>query len=628
MQTSAPPSPAPHTSTTSSVAETYRIRRERFGVERDRYQKQSDRNANLNVLLFAIAFGFTLAALWKGDAGFIVLAVVGVAAFVASFVHHIGIDRQLRRYKELVSINAEGDLRLDRAWTKLPLRAPSARTRDGAGNEPWRPYAVDLDLLGHASLQHLLNTPGTLVGQTRLQSWIVLPAAPATIRTRQGAVADLAPRNDFRDELALAGRLMGDQLSYEPFLAWAEGESWLAERPWLIWVARGMAVITLLLIALQLVDILHAPFWLLAVVVNVILTYTLGGAATTLIDTVADRQSVVQSYVSIFRLISAQQFTDPTLLHLQATLTAGGRQADVQMQRLWRIMQAAEIRKSFIFLFIQPTTLWNFHILALLEDWQRESGSGARAWLDAIGEIEALSALATLAHDNPDWEMPTISEDLPPVLSATGLGHPLLPPTQRVGNDVSIGPPGSFLLVTGSNMSGKSTLLRAIGMNVTLAQMGAPVCAAAFRLPPVQLASSIRIQDSLERGVSYFMAELQRLRRIVDEADAAKVAGGRTLLFLLDEILHGTNTTERQIAARRIINHLLAQAAMGAVSTHDLSLADAPEFAATATAVHFTETFTRSADGPAMHFDYTLRPGIATSTNALKLMEIVGLPLE
>jgi DNA mismatch repair ATPase MutS len=214
------------------------------------------------------------------------------------------------------------------------------------------------------------------------------------------------------------------------------------------------------------------------------------------------------------------------------------------------------------------------------------------------------------------------------MFTASDLGHPLLPPGGRVGNDVTVGPPGSFLLVTGSNMSGKSTLLRAIGLNIVLAQAGGPVCAAALRMPPIALATSMRISDSLEYGVSYFLAELRRLKDVVDDAQAARSAGARLPFFLLDEILHGTNTHERQIAARRIIRHLLALEATGVVSTHDLTLGDAPDLKTVSQQVHFTEDFSRGPDGPAMHFDYRLRPGIATSTNALKLMEIVGLPVE
>ncbi|MGH7717825.1 MAG: MutS-related protein, partial [Gemmatimonadaceae bacterium] len=201
---------------------------------------------------------------------------------------------------------------------------------------------------------------------------------------------------------------------------------------------------------------------------------------------------------------------------------------------------------------------------------------------------------------------------------------PLIARDTRVANDVTVGPPGTFLLVTGSNMSGKSTLLRAIGVNAVLAQAGAPVCAATFRLPPVAIHTSMRVQDSLERGVSHFMAELERLKEIVSAARAAGT-GERTVLYLLDEILQGTNTAERQIAARRVIDYLLSTGAIGAVTTHDLTLTDTPGLSRASHAVHFTETVREDDGRPVMTFDYVLRPGIATSVNALRLMRIIGL---
>jgi DNA mismatch repair ATPase MutS len=235
--------------------------------------------------------------------------------------------------------------------------------------------------------------------------------------------------------------------------------------------------------------------------------------------------------------------------------------------------------------------------------------------------------LATLHFDHPGWNFPQL-DDGPagagPCVEAANLAHPLLPPDRAVGNDVVVGPRGTFLLVTGSNMSGKSTLLRALGVNCVLAQMGAPVCGDRLRLPPLTIAASMRVQDSLAQGVSYFMAELHGLKAVVDLAENRRTAG-TPVLYLLDEILQGTNTAERQLAARHIIRRLVDTGAIGAVSTHDLALAGAPELADAAVAVHFTESFTRGPAGPAMHFDYKLRQGVATSTNALKLMEIVGL---
>jgi DNA mismatch repair ATPase MutS len=282
---------------------------------------------------------------------------------------------------------------------------------------------------------------------------------------------------------------------------------------------------------------------------------------------------------------------------------------------------------SVLYLPLQALTLWDVHVLAALERWKQDGGQEARRWLTTLGEIEALASLAGLGFDNSSWVFPTVSPNAAS-FAATRLGHPLLPEDVRVSNDITVGPPGTFLLVTGSNMSGKSTLLRAIGVNVVLAQAGGPVCASELMVPPVALWTSARVQDSLERGVSFFLAELQRLKLIVDAATRARAGGGSHVMYLLDEILQGTNTAERSVAARRVIGYLVEQGAIGAVSTHDLALADDPRLAAAAVTVHFTDTVGEGPDTPAMSFDYRLRPGVATTTNALRLMRLIGLELE
>jgi DNA mismatch repair ATPase MutS len=309
------------------------------------------------------------------------------------------------------------------------------------------------------------------------------------------------------------------------------------------------------------------------------------------------------------------------------------------MRRLERLMELADARYSGASHFVVQTVgLWDFHVVHALEGWQRAAGPHVRRWFEGLGTAEAVSALATLAHDNPDWVLPDLS---PPRgdgarIEAEALGHPLLQPARRVDNDVSVGPPGTFLLVTGSNMSGKSTLLRALGCNVVLAQAGGPVCARAMRMPPLALFTSMRVEDSLERGVSFFMAELRRLKMVVDGADAA-AGGGVTPLYLLDEILQGTNTAERRTAVRRVVRHLLDAGALGAITTHDLALAEIENLKDAAVPVHFEETVHEREPPPdaailsghsGMSFDYRLRQGVATSTNALALMRLIGLATE
>jgi hypothetical protein len=666
--------------TDSGPALIYQQRCDEFGAQRDWYNRRSYRNANLSLMLIVGALLCGGLWFWRATPAPLVAAVVLGVGFVVSFVHHGRVDQALRRYTELFAINDEGLMRLRRDWDNLPLRQPPEHNRKehkdrrgmGLYGQIFAPFASlamreaaesddnqhdlsgianDLDLLGHASLQHLLNTPTTPVGLATLRDWLLTPAPPTIARERQPAVAELAPLNDLRDQFALRGRLMGaTQADYERFLRWAEHAPWLPGRRWLLLVARVLPLATLLLAGAQVAGLLTPPLWLAGIIVGLAVTQTIGRAVNQEIDEVAERQQVFATYAELFQMLNSQPFGAPELRRLQADLAAAGLRADRHMRRISRLMALADLRGWMFFYPIQLATLWNVHVLWLLDGWRHAAGGSARRWLATLGEFEALAALATLAHDHPGWAFPklydpqsgvkdqevigdqTSSQSMrglaDRILAAHGLGHPLLPPDVCVRNDVSVGPPGHFLLVTGSNMSGKSTLLRAIGLNVTLAQAGGPVCAEMLQLRPVALATSMRVQDSLEQGVSYFMAELQRLKQVVDVAEQACTRGERTLLFLLDEMLHGTNTTERQIAARRIILHLLSLGATGAVSTHDLTLADAPELAALSEMVHFTEEFTRGAGGMVMHFDYRLRPGIATSTNALKLMELIGLPVE
>jgi hypothetical protein len=600
----------------------YQERRDRFGGERDRLERQLHRISYARLFAFCAALVVVTWALIVGQPLGLLGAVPFVIAFVGLVFYHASVARAHRRVAALRQLNEEALRRLARDWPALPVRpAPAAAAE--------HPFATDLDLFGRASLFQLLGAARTPVGEATLGRWLLDPADTATIRERQAAVAELAPLLDLRDELAVRARLMGaNPHDLAGFLDWAEDEPWLLPRPGLLWVARGLTVVTLGLIVAQATELVAAPLWLAVGLVNLGLSYTAGKEVERLLDRVISQFGALEHYAEVFAVLDGAAFDAPALQRLQGALASGDLAAHRQTRSLVRRVRVAYLRMSMFYLVFQALGLWSFHSLALVEGWQRRAGKQVRGWLAALGEIEALVALASLAHDHPDWAFPEITEDGPLVVQANGLGHPLLRDDVRVTNDVEIGPPGTFLLVTGSNMSGKSTLLRAIGVNAVLAQAGGPVCAAAMRLPPLTLGTSIRVQDSLEQGVSYFMAELQRLKDVVDAAVDARDGSSRTLLFLLDEILHGTNTAERQIAARRVILYLVANGALGAMSTHDLTLAESPDIADAARPIHFTEQFHSGPTGPSMSFDYLVRPGIATSTNALKLMQLVGLTLD
>lgn len=597
----------------------YAARRDRFEAERDELARRWNRVANLRLVAFAAFAVCGVWAIWARRWLPVVPAVGALVAFAVLVVVHRRLGRRRLRASILHDLNDEAEKRVRRAWDALPLRHAFKAAPD-------HPFAGDLDPFGRASVYHLLETVETPMGKTTLRTWLLRAAPPAEIGERQRAVAELAPLLDWRQELASSGRLAGEERP-DPaaFLRWAEGEPWLADRRRLVWAARASVGLLVVTGGLNLVGVLGFPIWAGFLVVNLALSRVWGRGASEPIGTAASQHNALVSYAGLLAHLDVLQTEAPLLKRLRERLESDHRPAHEQIRRLHRLTAWAVPPGSIASLPLQALACWDIHVLDALERWQTTSGKRVRGWLETIGVVESLSALAGLAHDEPDWAFPEADEEAMR-FEARALGHPLLADDVRVANDVEVGPPGTFLLVTGSNMSGKSTLLRAIGVNIVLVGAGGPVCASSLRLPPVSLWTSARVQDSLERGVSFFMAELLRLKQIVDAARDAE-SGGRRLLYLLDEILQGTNTAERQIAARRIIRALVDRGAIGAVSTHDLTLAEGPELSGVARLVHFRDTVAETAEGPTMGFDYTLRPGLATSTNALRLMELVGLDL-
>jgi hypothetical protein len=606
-----------------SPRDTYNERAARFTAERDRLARVSRHLSHARIAAFVLLIAAGLGVERAGSPLTVIIAAFLFAVFATLVVAHRRTRRRQEWYDGLAAYNRDGLHRLERNWDRLPKSAAPAAAQGHA-------YADDLDLYGRAAVTQILGPVGSGTGVLTLDAWLLERAEPETVRARQEAVRELAQMHDLREAFALHARRSRrlPAADITRFLTWAESDGWLRRNLPLRALAWVLPASTWLLIALHAAGVIQTSLWLLPLLIAFVVYVTAGVRARQSFDDAFGREAMFEHYPEMLGLVGTAGFKAPLLRAAAARLGQADTPADRRLAQLQRLMHLADLRLSSMHVLVFIFTMWDFHVLRGLERWQHDAGRHVRDWLAALGEAEALMALATLAHDEPDWCFPELMPHGHPQLEAAALGHPLIREQDRVTNDVHVGPPGTFLLVTGSNMSGKSTLLRALGVNVVLAQAGAPCCARTLRMPPLDVHTSIRVQDSLARGVSYFMAELERLKQVVDAAHRIRAADGSRLLFLLDEILHGTNTAERRIAARRVIRHLVDAGAIGAATTHDLELAAEPLLADAAELVHFREHFEDDNGRSTLRFDYRLREGLATSTNALELMKLVGLPGE
>lgn len=602
------------TLTESDVVSIYTERAAMYDAQRQAVQRRWNLIANVRLLgfvLLALTLWWALRGPHGGKWALAAVLVIGVVVLIA---HHGRLRRQRDRLAGLVQVNLDAINRLQLDWATVP-------TPDGEPIPRSHAYAWDLNVTGPGSILARISTPTLRHGWATLTRWFLQPATPDMVTARQEAVRELADQLDLRQGVEVAGRQSGNQTpDPEPFLAWAEEDSWLLDRPWLWLLAIISPVCVVVLAGFGLAGMLSWPLWLIPITVNVVVFQLIGKRTAAEVARAIPVQSAVVGYAETFRTIGESSARAQRLVAVTDTLGLGAEGATNRMSAFSRITSFVIPRASIIWSPVQMALLWDVHVLHALERWRRSTGGSTRSWFAAAGEWEALAALSVLAHDHGSWCFPVVETDAA-AITATAMAHPLIRFDEAVANDVEVGPEGTFLFVTGSNMSGKSTLLRAVGLNAVLGMAGGPVSARAFRMPVVDVWTCMRVEDSLAHGVSFFMAELQRLKSVVDAADSARE---RPVLYLLDEILQGTNTAERQIASRRVLGQLTQRHAIGGVSSHDLTLIEGSALEGAAVSVHFAETFTREGGVPNMTFDYRLRPGLATSTNALALMEMLG----
>ena len=547
---------------------------------------------------------------WRGNFG-PAWPIAALVIFIGLVVLHGRIIAARRRAEGKVAYHERGLARLDDRWA-------------GAGVTGLRfldeehPYASDLDLFGVGSLFERLCMARTSSGEACLASWLLRPSPVAEILARHDAVKELRPRLELREDLALLGDDVRSGVAPESLAAWGRdpGRRASATTRWLVGLVSAatlVAVIGWLASAWT-----YLPFLALLAIEGIIAAIFARRANAALKD-VEERSGELETLAGLLARIGREPFESSRLHELKAALDGHGKPAAARITHLATLVRWLEARHNVYFALFGSFFLWKTQFALAIEAWRAVEGPSIGRWLEAVGQVEAYGSLAGFSFENPADPFPELVDgEGGPILEGEGLGHPLLPLRQCVRNDLKLGGDLRVLSVSGSNMSGKSTWLRTVGTNAVLAQAGATVRARRLKLSPLSVGGTLRVHDSLQAGRSRFYAEILRLKQLVEMAK-----GTPPLLFLVDEILHGTNSHDRLQGAEAVVRGLIDRGAIGLFTTHDLALAEvAGRLAPRAENVHFADHLD---DAGRLAFDYRMRPGVVRQSNALALMRAVGL---
>jgi hypothetical protein len=587
----------------------YSARRATWLREHDRRSRQDSHLAYSRLATFATAVVIAVLA-WNRHVTSWWLTLPG-AVFAFLLTSHDRVLRARNAAARLVAFYDHGLARLGERWAGHG--EAGERFRDDT-----HPYATDLDLFGRGSLFELLSIGRTRAGEETLAAWLKQPAPIATVRGRHDALGELRPALDLREALALAGTDVRSDVHPDALTTWAAGPGDFPTRTRTALVATLTIVMVALVTAAVLANSL--ALLVLAAVIRAGYQHVQGDNIERILRRADGSMRELDVLRAALELLERESFRAPALAELQHRLRTSGVHASAAIRRLSRYVEMHGWSHNMIFTPIAAVLMWNDHLAIAVERWRGTYGAHIESWLLTVGEFEALSSLAAYAYEHPEDPLPELAEPTQGVsralLVGTGLGHPLLPAADMVRNDVSLGETTQLLVVSGSNMSGKSTLLRTVGINAVLALAGAPVRATSLRISPLTIGATLRIQDSLQEGRSRFFAEISRIRELAD------MAATQPLLFLLDELFHGTNSHDRLQGAAGVLRNLVTHGAIGLITTHDLALtAVAADLGSRAANVHFEDLF----DGVEMRFDYRMKAGPVTRSNALALMRAVGL---
>ena len=587
--------------------ETYQARIAARKAEEVAFERQHVLLGYLRLALFIAGLGVAWFAFYRHAlSAWWLLAIAAVFVVVAR--RHSQVLQRRAEAQRAVRFFERGVARIDDDWADLPVRDPEM---SDAGSL----FAEDLDLFRTGGLFTLLNSARTSAGEDMLASWLLEPAPSDTILARQAATAELRELNDLREELASCGRADFEHLDVAGLAEW--GTASQPQIPeWLRWLAPALVALTLFAAVRYLITD-HGLLLLAVVIVDATVTFALQKRTQVLFVSAERVSDSLRLASTLIERWEARQFSSPLLRDLHQALCPNQESASHALHRLASLTRMMEQRGNFMVRIFDAPLLYSVQLSGAAQTWKRRYGASIDRWLHAVAQLEALGSLSTYSFEHPADPFPELLSG-EPRFEAAELGHPLIPEAKCVRNDVALGGETRLLLVSGSNMSGKSTLLRAVGINAVLAMAGAPVRAKSLRLTPLHIGASIRVNDSLQEGRSRFYSEILRLRTICSLANEQP-----PVLFLLDELLDGTNSVDRLTGARGIAQSLLQSGAIGMISTHDLALTQIGDAVGALRNVHFEERI----EAGEMHFDFRLRDGVVTTRNGVALMRMVGLKI-
>ncbi len=584
-----------------------------------RLNQRSRHHARLRLLVFVAGMTLSGMAFYLVGPGLMGISLFVFGGLFGGLVcYHRQIDDSIERHRVWLQIKSAHAARMRLDWKQIPLSF-------GHQPDPEHPFESDLNLVGRRSLHRLIDVAVSYEGSRRLADWLTAPTPePGQSVRRQRLVRELAPLPLFRDKLTLSATIAGGAgrtWRSERMAVWLEKRATpSSSRPWLFLLA-GLAGFNLLLFVCNGLELIP-PFWQITALIYFGLVFVRAHFAGEVFDEAMALQQALRQLDGAFR--GLESFSYPNRPHLKALcapfLTSTGRPSRY-LARLARVVTAIGVRGNpILWLGLNALGPWDVYFERQLNRLKRNLAQQLPVWMDIWFEMEALSGLANLAYLNPGYTFPSLSpeENPPAVFEAQGLGHPLIPDEQRVCNDFRISQLGQIAIVTGSNMAGKTVFLKTVGANLALAYAGGPVVAQRLQTRPFRLFTCIQVSDSVIDGISYFYAEVKRLKALLQALERDHPL---PLFFYIDEIFRGTNNRERLIGSRAYVDRLVGQRGVGLIATHDLELSKLAEKKPLIENYHFRD---HVQDGR-MAFDYTLRPGPSPTTNALKIMQMEGL---